>query len=188
MADPPGAEVRATATKIVYRNRWMTVREDRTVRTDGGTGLYGVVEKPDFALVLPYARGGFYLVQQYRYPVQRRYWEFPQGTWEHSPLADPLELARGELAEETGLTATTLTPLGRLCQAYGYSTQGCHVMLATGLTEGEPQLDDEEAGLISRWFSAAEVWQLVATGELVDAASLAGLALFGRLERSELPD
>ena len=68
----------ATSTTVVYTNRWMTVREDKTLRHDGAEGTYGLVDKPDFALVVPYADDGFYLVEQYRYPVKGRYWEFPQ--------------------------------------------------------------------------------------------------------------
>jgi 8-oxo-dGTP pyrophosphatase MutT (NUDIX family) len=176
----PEHELTATHSAIVYQNRWMSVREDKTRRRDGTEGLYGVIEKPDFALVIPYSDGGFHLVEQYRYPVRGRYWEFPQGTWEDKPDTDPLVLARGELAEETGLTAASLTQLGYLFTAYGYSDQGCHVVLATDLTPGEPDLDDEEQGLISRWFSEAELWQLVADGRLRDACSLAALGLFQR--------
>jgi len=62
----------------VYRNAWMTVREDTVRRQDGTTGIYGVVDKPDFALVLPRHERGFWLVEQYRYPVRRRSWEFPR--------------------------------------------------------------------------------------------------------------
>ncbi|WP_327676171.1 NUDIX hydrolase [Kitasatospora sp. NBC_00458] len=176
----PGHELVATSSTVVYENRWMTVREDRTLRHDGAEGVYGVVEKPDFALVVPYADGGFHLVEQYRYPVRARYWEFPQGTWEERPDADPLDLARGELAEETGLSAGTMTPLGHLFEAYGYSDQGFHVVLATDLTAGEADLDEEEAGLISRWFSEDEVWQLIAEGRFKDAPSVAALGLFQR--------
>jgi 8-oxo-dGTP pyrophosphatase MutT (NUDIX family) len=129
-------------------------------------------------LIVPYADGGFHLVEQYRYPVRARYWEFPQGTWEDRPDVDPLVLARGELAEETGLTAGTLTPLGHLYEAYGYCDQGFHVILATDLTHGEPDLDEEEAGLVSRWFSEADVWQLIAGGRFKDAPSVAALGLF----------
>jgi hypothetical protein len=71
-----------------------------------------------------------------------------------------------------------MTVLGHLFEAYGYCDQGFHVLLATGLTAGEPELDPEEAGLISRWFAEAEVWELVAAGRLKDAPSLAALALF----------
>ncbi|MFI9424242.1 NUDIX domain-containing protein [Streptomyces achromogenes] len=173
-------EVRATGSKVVYENRWMSVREDTTLRHDGTPGLYGVVHKPDFAVVIPYADGGFHLVEQYRYPVEGRYWEFPQGSWEDRPDADPLDLARGELAEETGLTAAEMTPIGHLFAAYGYSDQGCHVILATGLTQGEPRPEPEEAGLVSRWFSEEEVWRMVADGRVKDASTLAALALLQR--------
>ena len=171
-------ELVATDSKVVYANRWMTVREDKTLRHDGVEGIYGLVDKPDFALVIPYADGGFHLVEQYRYPVKGRYWEFPQGSWETKPDADPMALARGELAEETGLTAGTMTPLGHLFEAYGYCNQGFHVILATDLTPGEPDLEESEAGLISRWFPEAEIWQLIADGRLKDAPSIAALALF----------
>jgi len=175
---PAEHELVATESRVVYANRWMSVREDKTLRHDGAEGIYGVVDKPDFALVIPYADGGFHLVEQYRYTVKRRYWEFPQGSWETKPDADPIALARGELAEETGLTAGTMTPLGQLYAAYGCVNQGFHVILATDLTAGEPDLEETEAGLISRWFPEAEIWQLIAEGRLKDAPSIAALALF----------
>jgi hypothetical protein len=73
--------MRMTSSREVYRNPWIRVREDRVELTDGSPGVYGVVEKPHFALVLPYADEGFWLVEQFRYPIRRRAWEFPQGTW-----------------------------------------------------------------------------------------------------------
>src|SRR5690606_9465793 len=68
-------------SRVVYRNPWMTVREDVIRHADGSPGIYGVVEKPDFALVLPRWSRGFWLVEQYRYPVGRRACKFPQGSW-----------------------------------------------------------------------------------------------------------
>lgn len=181
---PTTKELTATSSKVVYRNRWMTVREDATVRPDGSTGIFGVVEKPDFALVIPFENGGFHLVEQFRYPVLARYWEFPQGAWEDAPDADPLALAAGELREETGLRAGSMERLGYLYEAYGYSDQGFHVILATDLTQGERDLDPEEVGLVSRWVSEAELWSLVDEGRLRDAPTLAALALFERWRRS----
>ena len=173
-------EIVATSSTAVYRNPWMTVREDNTVRRNGATGIFGVVEKPDFALVMPYEQGGFHLVEQFRYPVKGRYWEFPQGSWTERPDADPLELARGELEEETGLKATTMTPMGHLFEAYGYCDQGFQVFLATGLVAGPQRLDEEEEGLITRWCTEEELWRLVDSGRMEDAPSLAALSLFAR--------
>lgn len=176
----PAPELVAIDSTIVYENRWMTVREDRTRALDGREGVFGVVEKADFALVIPYLGGGFQLVEQYRYPVQGRYWEFPQGSWETEHEVDPLELARGELREETGLSAGSMEVIGHLFEAYGYSNQGFHVVLATDLTAGEQQLEDTEHGLVTRWFPEDELWELVAAGRFKDAPSLAALALFNR--------
>src|SRR3954447_4082341 len=120
------------SSRVVYRNAWMTVREDEVRRPDGSRGVYGVIEKPDSALVLPRWADGFWLVEQFRYPVGRRAWEFPQGSWgAGGPGGDQAELARRELAEETGLRAGTLRHLGHLFEAYGYATQGFDVYLAT---------------------------------------------------------
>lgn len=182
----PEHELVATASDVVYANRWMTVREDKTLRHDGVEGVFGLVEKPDFALVIPYSDGGFHLVEQYRYAVKGRYWEFPQGSWETEPDADPLALARGELAEETGLRAGSMRRLGHLFEAYGYCNQGFHVILATDLTAGEPDLEEFEAGLISRWFPEAHVWQLIAEGRMKDAPSIAALALFQRYQATRI--
>lgn len=171
------------SSEVAYRNKWMTVREDRVRRSDGTPGLYGVVDKPDFALILPFADGGFHLVEQFRYALGERRWEFPQGSWEQDPAADPRDLARGELREETGLRAKEIELIGYLHNSPGFCSQGFHVFLATGLTEGDQQLEDSEAGLIHRWFAHDEVWELVQQGRLTDAASVAALGLFDRLRR-----
>src|ERR1700716_344414 len=97
----PEEAVRRLATRTVYENRWMSVREDEIVRPDGSTGVYGVVDKPDFALIIPAERGGFHLVEQYRYAVAARSWEFPQGTYADRRDGDPAELARLRLAGGT---------------------------------------------------------------------------------------
>jgi 8-oxo-dGTP pyrophosphatase MutT (NUDIX family) len=173
-------ELTTASSRVVYSNRWITVREDQTLRPDGSAGIYGVVHKADFVLIVPYADAGFYLVEQYRYPVRGRYWEFPQGSWEESPDADPDRLARAELAEETGLTARTLTPIGWLYPSYGFCDHGFHVMVATGLTPGQPRPGPDEIGLRSQWFGAEEVWQLIADGQITDAHTVAALGLFQR--------
>jgi ADP-ribose pyrophosphatase len=78
-------DIETLGTRIVYENRWMRVREDAIRRRDGSEGIYGVVEKPDFVAIVPLEDDGrIHLVQQYRYPVGARYWEFPQRAWEET--------------------------------------------------------------------------------------------------------
>ncbi|MEU8650008.1 NUDIX hydrolase [Streptomyces sp. NPDC048737] len=194
---PAGAPERLKS-RVAYRNAWMTVREDVLRHPDGSDGLYGVVDKPDFALIVPRERDGFHLVEQYRYPVGGRFWEFPQGSWpgettptttdapprdgaaDEGPSADALALARAELREETGLVAGTLTWLGRLHVAHGYSSQGCQVFLAEDLTRHAPSRETTEADMAQRWVDAGTLDRMVAGGRFVDAPSLAALALLHR--------
>ena len=171
------------ASRRVYSNPWMTLREDTVRRADGSTGIYGVVDKPDFALVLPRHEDGFWLVEQYRYPVGRRAWEFPQGSWGTGASSNPIELARAELAEETGLRAQAVVHLGHLYGAYGFCSQGFDVYLATGLEPGEPDREPTEQDMVHRAFTDGEVHDLVLGGGVVDAASLAALTLY-RLQQA----
>ena len=133
-------------SRTVYANAWMTVREDRIRWPDGSTGIYGVVEKPDFALVLPRWAEGFWMVEQFRYPVGRRAWEFPQGSWGRGDGGSAAALARQELAEETGLRAETVTHLGHLFEAYGFSTQGFDGLPGHGAGRGGAGAGGDRAG------------------------------------------
>jgi 8-oxo-dGTP pyrophosphatase MutT (NUDIX family) len=169
----------------VYRNRWMTVREDAIRRQDGSSGIYGVVSKPDFSLIIPYEDGAFHLVEQYRYPVEGRYLEFPQGSWETRPDAAPETVAAGELQEETGLVAGRMTSLGHLFNAYGYSTQGMHVFLAEELTQGPRQLSPEEGDLVCTRVTVEQFEALVREGRIKDGATLSAYALLRMHRRLE---
>lgn len=171
-------EIRQVATREVYRNPWLRVREDDIEFADGSSGSYAVVEKQDFVTVLPWTGTGFWLVQQYRYPVQARAWEFPQGGWPQGRTGTPEQLAVAELAEETGLRAGTLRHLGRLYAGYGYSTQSFDVYLATDLTEGEPSREVTEQDMEHRWFSEADLRAMTRSGEFPDSHSVASLTLF----------
>lgn len=171
-------DIEAIASRVVYENRWMRVREDAIRRRDGSHGIYGVVEKPDFVVVVPVERDNrLHLVQQFRYPVGGRYWELPQGSWEATPEADPLQIARGELREETGLDAREMLYVGHLFQGYGYSTQGYHIFLAGGLRQHEAGREVEEQDLVTRAFAMSEVEQMIRDGEIRDATTVATLGL-----------
>src|SRR3954465_10088521 len=171
--------MRVVGSRVVYENRWMRVHEDRTERADGTPGLYGWIEKPPAAMIVPVDGEHVWLIEQFRYPVGQRFWEFPQGAWEGAN-PDPEALARGELAEETGLRAANMELLGRLYFAYGMSDQAVDVWRATGLQPGEQALEDTEEGLISLRFTVAEVDAMVRANEIRDAASVAAWHLATR--------
>jgi hypothetical protein len=170
--------VRVTSSRVVYENPWMRVHEDRTERDDGTPGLYGWVEKRPSALIVPLAGEHTWLVQQFRHPVGERFWEFPQGMSEDAEDAE--DLARRELAEETGLRAARLELLGRLHFAYGLTNQAVDAWRAGGLEAGEQALDHTEHDLIARRFGCADVERMIAGNEIRDAASVAAWHLATR--------
>lgn len=175
--------IRRLGSRRVYANQWMTLREDDIERPDGSTGIYAVIDKPDFALVIPIERDGFHLVEQYRYPVGGRYWEFPQGTAPDGADPEPVALARAELAEETGLTAGRVEPLGYLHCAYGMSSQGFSVFLAADLVPGRPHPEPEEQDLRTQWFPRRQFEDMVLHGAITDDSTLAAYTLLLLHER-----
>lgn len=100
----------------------------------------------------------------------------PQGSWEQVTL-DPLLLAKAELEEETGIVARSMVHAGHLFLAYGFSTQGYDVFLASELEYGAPKLESEEHGLIARQFRIAALEEMIRTGEVKDASTVAALGL-----------
>jgi 8-oxo-dGTP pyrophosphatase MutT (NUDIX family) len=169
------------ASREVYRNDWLTLREDDIRLPDGSSGVYSVIDKPTYALVIPRitdeAGDRFHLVEQFRYPLGMRRWEFPQGTAPGQEDLDPIELAHRELREETGLRATSMELLGMLDVAPGMSSQRGRVFLATGLTEGEHDREHEEQDMHSEWFSRAQLERMIRDGDITDAQSIAAWTL-----------
>ncbi|WP_019634379.1 NUDIX domain-containing protein [Actinomadura atramentaria] len=172
-----GGVIRRLGSSVVYENAWMTVTEDRIERPDGSQGVYGVVHKPDFAVVVPAENGGFHMVEEFRYPIGRRTWSFPQGTMPGKEKAEPAELARLELAQETGLRAGTLRHLGFLHCAHGTSGQGFDAFLATDLVQGEHDREAEEQDMRQAWFSRDAFAAMVEDGLVTDDSTIAAYAL-----------
>ena len=171
------AAVETLGSRQVYANPWMAVREDAIRRSDGSTGIYGVVDTPDIALIIPSDGDRLHLVEQYRYPVGGRRWEFPSGSDDQPRDVDTTALAARELREETGLQAGSLTPLGTLDVAPSMFSQQCRVFLATDLTPGAPQRELEEQDMRSAWFTRVDVERMIGNGTITDAKSTAAYAL-----------
>jgi ADP-ribose pyrophosphatase len=173
--------IKTISSREVYRNPWTSVREDVIERANGVRGIYGVVDKDPASIIIPLevtAEGEFvYLIEQFRYTVGGRHWELPQGGWETAEV-EPEEMARGELREETGLTAERMTLLSTLQIAYGVMNQKQHVFLAEELTMGEATPDAEESDLVVRRVSVAEFEGMIAEGTIVDNCTVAAWGLY----------
>ncbi len=174
----PNPPIKTLGTRVAYQNRWMRVREDKIRLADRSESVFGVVEKSDFAVIAPLdEHGNLYLVEQYRYPIGRRFKEFPQGAWEAAPEASPCDLAHGELKEETGLTAGCMTHVGSMFQAYGYSSQKGHVFLATDLTQGQPEREPSEQDMTCSAYPVNVVEAMIRGGEIMDATTIAAFGM-----------
>jgi len=173
----PGRTITTLSSREVYRNPWMRVREDEILRSNGTKGIFGVAEKEDAAIILPIDEGRVWLVEQFRYSIEERALELPQGGWEME-VENPEELARGELKEEMGLDAAEMTYVGWLWIAYGFLRQKQHVFLATGLTEAEKDPDPEEHDLVVRSFAIEEFEEMMLNGVIRDNCTLSAWALY----------
>jgi 8-oxo-dGTP pyrophosphatase MutT (NUDIX family) len=165
------------SSRLVYENRWLRLREDQVRRADGSEGVYSVLERAEFAVICPVQDGMVHLVEQFRYPIGQRAWEFPMGTWEWRADVDPRALAAGELQEETGLRAGTLIEIGHVFQAAGYSDQAGRVFFATDLTEGPRDLEQEEQDMIQGQFPLAEFERMIRDGVVRDVITISAFAL-----------
>ena len=169
--------IHTLSSREIYRNPWLRLREDQIERSNGVKGIYSVVDKDDCAVIIPLDSDTIYLVQQFRYTIQQVALELPQGGWE-TPDVDPEELARGELREETGLLAGSMTYLGAMWIAYGFARQKQHVYLASGLTHSETDPDPEEHDLTLHSVSVAQFEQMLLEGAIQDACTIAAWGLY----------
>ena len=170
--------MRQLSTRLVYENQWLSLREDQVALPDGSQSIYSVVDAKEFALVMPFENDGFHLVEQYRYPVGARSWEFPSGSFPAGVTGTTEELAAAELREETGLTAARLTRIGYLNPTNAMSGTGCHVFLATDLTPGRPEREVTEQDMRQEWFPRGEVERMLREGVITDGPSIAAYLFF----------
>lgn len=165
-------EIKRVDTKIVYKNRWMSVREDRVRRPNGDHGLFAVVDKPDTCLVIPKQDEQYFLVQRYHYPVNGHFWQFPQGLNNIRSDESPERVALAELATEAGLIATKVSKIAQLHQAYSFSTNAIHLFLA----EGAEVKDMAESSNHQAWevkpFTAEDINQMIKSGDITDMATI----------------
>jgi 8-oxo-dGTP pyrophosphatase MutT (NUDIX family) len=159
---------------VVYENDWIAVKHDDVVRPDGKPGIYGVVHFKHRAIgIVPLdTQDRVLLVGQYRYPLDVYSWEIPEGGGRLDE--DPLEAARRELREETGLTARRWTRLGTAHLSNCVSDEEGIYYLAEQLEQGEAEPEGTEE-LALRWVSFSEALRMVRDGEITDSLSVIAL-------------
>ncbi|UEM22296.1 NUDIX hydrolase [Skermanella mucosa] len=174
--------------EVRYENKWIRVTEHQVVNPSGNPGIYGVVHFKSVAIgVLPVdAEGCVHLVGQYRYSLNAYSWEMPEGGG--APDMPPIEEAKRELREETGLVARQwleLLPIhtsNSICDEHGV----IYLAWDMELTESEPE-ETEQLTIVRMPF--ASVVDLVMEGAITDSMTVAAVLKAQLLaERGALPE
>jgi 8-oxo-dGTP pyrophosphatase MutT (NUDIX family) len=166
-----------------YDNRWINVTEFHVLNPSGGRGIYGKVHFKNKAIgIIPLdEEGNTWLVGQYRYTLNEFHWEIPEGG---APLNElPIEAAKRELKEETGLSAKKWSTLSRLHTSNSVTDEEGFVFLAEDLEAGESQLEDTEADLRVWKLPLKDAIEMVTNGEITDSMSVIGLLTLARLKK-----
>lgn len=155
-----------------YDNRWINVTEYQVINPGGGNGIYGKVHFKNKAIgIIPIdEEGNTWLVGQWRYTLNEWSWEIPEGG---GPLGiDPLESAKRELQEETGLIATKWTMIQRTHLSNSVSDEEGFIFLAEQLTQSASNPEETEADLKVWKLPFTEAYQMVLNGKITDSLSV----------------
>ncbi|HEY1419410.1 MAG TPA: NUDIX hydrolase [Candidatus Dormibacteraeota bacterium] len=154
------------------------LREDVIRFPDGAEAVYTVVTNPDSAFVVPYFdNGDTMLVRQWRHAWDESSWEVPAGTFNTGE--DPLECARRELAEETGLVALSYTSLG-VVHGAAFLTGSAHMFLARDLTEAERSPETYEQDMEVLRLPFHDAYESALAGDIVHSGSVTALSRAAR--------
>lgn len=164
------------SSKIVYRNRWLRLREDHVVRPDGKPGIYSVVEGKPFVCIVPKIGNMFYMVDQYRYPIQKQSIEFPMGGIESGESIE--QALHRELQEESGLKSSQFTYLGFHYSANGHDTTGGHIYLAENCLEIAKKPEGSELDMVTQKFDEATLKKLIKDGTITDGPTVSAFCLY----------
>ena len=122
------------STRQIYRNAWISVREDLVELPDGRTTIYGVVTCSECVGILPFLDPDTVLmIKQYRYVAKRVTWEMPTGGMHAGETRQ--EAAQRELAEEIGYRAGKLTWLSTLHTSKSVVDETAHLYLGEDLCQ-----------------------------------------------------
>lgn len=160
--------------ELKYDNPWISLTEYQVLNPSGGKGIYGKVHFKNLAIGIVALDGEdhIYLVGQYRFPLDAYSWEIPEGGGPHG--IDPLDSARRELLEETGLKAVTWEKILEIQMSNSVSDELGIIYLATGLSQHEAIPEETEALAIKK-VPFEEAYEMVNRGMLTDSLTVAAI-------------
>jgi ADP-ribose pyrophosphatase len=170
---------KTVSSRHIYRNPWMSLREDIAEMPNGRTTLYGVVTFGDCVGVVPFVEEDhILLVCQYRYVQKDARWEIPTGGRKNGESLE--DAAQRELQEETGYRA------GRLTWISDYYTSKCicretaHLYIGEELSPAQRPRDETEF-IEVEVFPFSEALRMVIDCEIMDSMSVIAILHAARL-------
>ena len=161
------------STSFPYVGSKITFRVDLAQYTDGSSRNIEIVEHPGAAVIIPLTTAGkIVFVKQYRTVVDKILIELPAGTLEKDE--EPLECAKRELEEETGLKTENIIKLSGFYVSPGFCNEYIHVFLARGLERGKQKLDSDE-GIDPIELSLDEVCNMINTNQIIDSKTIVSI-------------
>ena len=167
------------SSKPIYDNPWISVREDQVITPTGTNGIYGVVHLKNYALgIIALDKDlNIYLVGQYRYPLDSYSWELPEGGGDLN--TPPLESAKRELKEETGIEAEEWELICKFHTSNSITDEVGFLYLAQDLTQGKTCFDETE-DIIVKKIPLKQALEMITKGEITDIISITGILAISR--------
>ena len=171
--------MKITKSNEVYKCSLFTVTEDEAKDRTGWEMKRSIVRHRGSAVMMPVDENNrVLLVRQYRMPAGQKLWEIPAGKLDEGET--PLQAAKRELGEETGLTAKTWKKLVSFYPSPGYVEEKMTIFLATDLTQGDAHPMDDER-IETKWFTKKELREAIESNKIIDGKTMIGFLYWTRL-------
>ena len=170
-------------SEVIYEGKAFGVRRDELIEPTGVRTMREVVTHPGSVVVLPVLPDGkIVLVRQYRHATGKYLWELVAGRMEAGE--DPKAGAARELLEETGYRGKKFSVFLDVFPTPGFLEERMYLLLAEGLTSGKAQPEEDEKLTVAT-YTKNQLEEMIRSGKLRDAKSIAGLLYYFRFLRKD---
>lgn len=157
-------KIKKISEKVDYKCPYFEIIKENFVLSDGNNVLYYTLRHTNFVKIIAKDEKYFYMIEIYRFSVRKKILEFPAGNIDGKEK--PLDAAKRELKEETGITAKKFTFLGWHYSLIGLSDIKEFVFLAENLRFGKQSLDELEKGMVLKKIKISEIEKMIKLGKI----------------------
>ena len=167
-------EEKTLSSTLIYDGRVVTLKKDEVELPNHNTSIREVVHNSGGACVIACVDNAIYFVKQFRYAHKKVVLELPAGKVNENGNEQPIDCAKRELTEETGLIADKIELLHTIYPTPAYTDEVIYIYTASGLKKGDINLDEDEF-LNVEIIPISKVKEMLLSGEIVDGKTVVGL-------------